>query len=386
MIHHGGEIGVVRDLYRATGGGPFGELSGVPHDFGERRRGIAHSLRCMASAEAHVDVAGRSVRISSPDKVYYPDSGLTKLDLATYYASVADGVFRALAGRPVALNRFPDGLGGSSFYMKHAPKGMPDWVQTAKVTFPSGRTGNEVCITEAATVVWAVQMGALELHPWPVRRNDTDHPDELRVDLDPQPGTGFAEAVEAAQEARALFEEVGLTPYVKTTGGRGLHLLVRIEPRWSFIETRRAVIAFARQLERNRPDLVTTSWWKEERGERVFVDFNQMARDRMLASAYSTRARPGAPVSMPVRWPDLPDVAPGDFTPRTVPALLADRGDAHADLDKTAFTLDALLEMADRDERDHGLGDMPYPPDFPKMPGEPKRVQPSKARHEPGPR
>ena len=329
-----------------------------------------------------MDVAGRSVRISSPDKVYYPDAGVTKLDLAQYYAAVAEGAFRALAGRPVALNRFPDGLRGSSFYMKHAPKGLPDWVQTVRVTFPSGRTGDEVCITEAATLVWAVQMGALELHPWPVRRSDTDHPDELRVDLDPQPGTGFAEAVEAAREAKALFDELGLTAYVKTTGGRGLHLLVRIEPRWSFISARRAVIAFARELERRRPDLVATSWWKEERGERVFVDFNQMARDRMLAAAYSSRARPGAPVSMPVRWADLSDVAPQDFTTRTVPALLAERGDAHEDIDSRAFTLDALLEMSERDERDHGLGDMPYPPDFPKMPGEPKRVQPSKAKKE----
>ena len=334
----------------------------------------------MSSKEAHVDVAGRSVRISSPDKVYYPDSDITKLDLASYYAAVADSVFRALADRPVALNRFPDGLGGSSFYMKHAPKGLPDWVQTVRVTFPSGRTGDEICVTEPATVVWAVQMGALELHPWPVRRSDTDHPDELRVDLDPQPGTGFAQAVEAAHEAKALFDELGMTPYVKTTGGRGLHLLVRIEPRWSFIEARRAVIAFARELERRRPDLVTTSWWKEERGERVFVDFNQMARDRMLAAAYSTRARPHALVSMPVRWPELPDIEPEDFTPRTVPPLLTKNGDAHADIDQTAFTLDALLEASARDERDHGLGDMPYPPDFPKMPGEPKRVQPSKAR------
>jgi DNA ligase D len=336
----------------------------------------------MSSSEAHVDVAGRSVRISSPDKVYYPDAGITKLDLAEYYAAVAEGAFRALAGRPVALNRFPDGLGGTSFYMKHAPKGLPDWVQTVSVTFPSGRTGNEVCITEAATLVWAVQMGALELHPWPVRRSDTDHPDELRVDLDPQPGTGFAEAVEAAREGKALFDELGLTAYVKTTGGRGLHLLVRIEPRWSFIAARRAVIAFARELERRRPDLVTTSWWKEERGERVFVDFNQMARDRMLAAAYSTRARPGAPVSMPVRWADLSDVAPEDFNLRTVPPLLAERGDAHEAIDLTAFTLDALIEMSERDEREHGLGDMPYPPDFPKMPGEPKRVQPSKAKKE----
>ena len=329
-----------------------------------------------------MDVAGRSVRISSPDKVYYPDAGITKLDLAEYYAAVAEGAFRALAGRPVALNRFPDGLGGTSFYMKHAPKGLPDWVQTVSVTFPSGRTGNEVCITEAATLVWAVQMGALELHPWPVRRSDTDHPDELRVDLDPQPGTGFAEAVEAAREGKALFDELGLTAYVKTTGGRGLHLLVRIEPRWSFIAARRAVIAFARELERRRPDLVTTSWWKEERGERVFVDFNQMARDRMLAAAYSTRARPGAPVSMPVRWADLSDVAPEDFNLRTVPPLLAERGDAHEAIDLTAFRLDALIEMSERDEREHGLGDMPYPPDFPKMPGEPKRVQPSKAKKE----
>ena len=337
----------------------------------------------MSGTEAYVDVAGRSVRISSPDKVCYPAVGITKLELATYYAAVAEGVFRALAGRPMALNRFPNGLDGSSFYMKHAPKGLPDWVQTARVTFPSGRTGDEVCVTEPATVVWAVQMGALELHPWPVRRSDTDHPDELRIDLDPQPGTGFAEAVEAAGEAKALFEELGLTPYVKTTGGRGLHLLVRIEPRWSFIETRRAVIAFARELERRRPDLLTTSWWKEERGERVFVDFNQMARDRMTAAAYSTRARPNAPVSMPVRWPDLADTAPDDFTPRTVPALLAERGDAHEDIDAAAFTLDGLLEAAERDERDHGLSDLPYPPEFPKMPGEPKRVQPSKARPDP---
>jgi DNA primase len=216
-----------------------------------------------------------------------------------------------------------------------------------------------------------------------VRRSDTDHPDELRVDLDPHQGIGFAAAVEAAVEAKALCEELGMRPFVKTTGGRGLHLLVRIEPRWSFIEARRAVIALARELERRRPDLVTTSWWKEGRGNRVFVDFNQMARDRMLAAAYSTRARPDAAVSMPVRWPDLPDIAPADFTASTVPALLAERGDAHEEIDLAAFTLDALLEMAERDERDRGLGDLPYPPDFPKMPGEPKRVQPSKARPDP---
>jgi DNA ligase D len=337
----------------------------------------------MGSAEAHVEAAGRSVRISSPDKLLFPEAGITKLDLATYYADLSDAVIRGLRDRPVALNRFPDGLGGGkSFFTKAAPKGLPDWAATARVTFPSGRTGDEVCVTEPATVLWTVQMGALELHPWPVRKADTDHPDELRIDLDPQPGTDFAEAVRVAHEARALFEELGIRPFVKTSGGRGLHLLVRIEPRWTFVEARRAVIALARELERRRPDLVTTSWWKEERGERIFIDFNQMARDRMTVAAYSTRARPEATVSMPVRWSDLDDVEPGDFTVKTVPALVAGKGDANAEIDDVAHTLDALLEMADRDEKEHGLGDLPYPPDFPKMPGEPKRVQPSKARRE----
>jgi len=336
----------------------------------------------MSSTEAFVTVAGRSVRISSPEKICYPAVGVTKLELAEYYVAIAEGLMRSLAGRPMALHRFRNGLGGdASFFTKHAPKGLPDWVETARVTFPSGRTGDEVCVTEPATVLWAVQMNALELHPWPVRREDTDRPDELRVDLDPQPGTEFTEAVEAATEARALLTELGMESFIKTSGGRGLHLLVRIEPRWSFIETRRAVIALGRELERRRPDLFTTSWWKEERGERIFIDFNQMARDRMLLAAYSSRAEPHAQVSMPVRWPDLPDVSPEDFTVRTVPALFAERGDAHEGIDETPATLDALLEMSERDQRDHGLGDLPYPPEFPKMPGEPKRVQPSKARH-----
>ncbi|WP_034268725.1 non-homologous end-joining DNA ligase [Actinospica robiniae] len=340
----------------------------------------------MSSSETFVEVAGRSVRVSSPERVCYPAVGVTKLEVAEYYVAVGEGLMRALAGRPMALHRFPRGLGADpgasdSFYTKHAPnKGLPDWLQTVKVTFPSGRTGNEVCVTEPATVVWAVQMNALELHPWPVRREDTDHPDELRLDLDPQPGTEFAEVVEAAMEARALLTELGMVPFVKTSGGRGLHVLVRIEPRWSFISTRRAVIALARELERRRPALFTTSWWKEERNAQIFVDFNQMARDRMLAAAYSTRAVPDARVSMPVRWSDLGDVTPEDFTVRTVPGLLASRGDAHNAIDESAATLDALLEMAERDEQDRGLGDLPYPPEFPKMPGEPKRVQPSKAR------
>jgi DNA ligase D len=336
----------------------------------------------MGSAEAHVEAGGRSVRISSPDKLLFPQAGITKLDLATYYADVADAMFRGLADRPVALHRFPDGLGGKSFFTKAAPKGMPDWASTARVTFPSGRTGDEVCVTEPATAVWTVQMGALELHPWPVRRADADHPDELRVDLDPQPGTDFAEAVAVAREAHALFDELGLRPFVKTSGGRGLHLLVRIEPRWTFVEARRAVIAFARELERRLPDQVTTSWWKEERGERIFIDFNQMARDRMTVAAYSPRARPEATVSMPLLWSDLRDVEPSDFTVKTVAALVDKNGDANAGINDVAHSLEPLLEMADRDEKDRGLGDLPYPPDFPKMPGEPKRVQPSKARHD----
>lgn len=337
----------------------------------------------MSGAAEEVEIAGRSVRISSPGKPLFPQAGITKIDLVRYYAAVADGVMRALADRPVTLRRFPDGLAGESFYMKRAPKGLPDWVRTTRVTFPSGRTAEQVYVSEPATVLWAAQQGALELHPWPVRRGEGDHPDELRVDLDPQPGTGFAEAVAAAGEARALFEELGLTAFVKTTGGRGLHLLVRIEPRWTFTEARRAVIAFARELERRRPALITTSWWKEERGRRVFVDFNQMARDRMLVAAYSTRADPDAVVSMPVRWEELPDIAVRDFDVRTVPALFAQHGDAHREIDAAAFRLDALLELADRDARDRGLGDLPYPPDFPKMPGEPKRVQPSKSRRGP---
>jgi DNA primase len=235
-------------------------------------------------------------------------------------------------------------------------------------------------VTHPSAIAWAAQMGTVTLHPWQVRCPDTEHPDELRIDLDPQPGTSFADAVEAAGEARALFEELGMTPYVKTTGGRGLHLLVRIEPRWTFVEARRAVIAFARELERRRPDLITVSWWKEQRGERVFVDYNQMARDRMLVAAYSTRARPNAPVSVPVRWSELSGIEPEDFTPASVPPLLAQRGDALEGIDEVAFGLDRLLEASARDERDHGLGDLPYPPEFPKMPGEPSRVQPSKAR------
>jgi DNA ligase D len=331
-----------------------------------------------------IEVAGRTVRVTNPDKVYFPAAGYTKGDVVAYYLAVGDGILRALRDRPTTLQRFPDGIGGEAFFQKRVPtRGVPPWVQTAGITFPSGRTADEVCPADLAHVVWAAQLGTIVFHPWPVRRADTDHPDELRLDLDPQPGTGFADAVTVAGTVRELLADLGFTGYAKTSGGRGVHVYVRIRPQWTFVEVRRAAIAFARELERRRPELVTTSWWKEERGERVFVDYNQMARDRTIACAYSLRANARATVSTPVDWTELSTVEPDDFDLRTVPARFAERGDPHAGIDDEAHDLTPLLEWAERDER-AGLGDLPYPPDYPKMPGEPMRVQPSRARR-PGP-
>ncbi|MDX3265354.1 non-homologous end-joining DNA ligase [Streptomyces sp. MI02-2A] len=330
-----------------------------------------------------LEVAGRTVRLSSPDKVFFPERGFTKLDLAQYYMAVGPGILRALRNRPTTLERYPDGVSGESFFQKRAPKNMPDWIPTAHITFPSGRSADEMCPTEAAAVVWAAQYGTLTFHPWPVRRDDVDHPDELRIDLDPQPGTDFTDAVRAAHELRAVLDEFGgLRGWPKTSGGRGLHVFVPIEPRWTFTQVRRAAIAVGRELERRMPERVTIAWWKEERGERIFVDYNQTARDRTVASAYSVRPSPGAPVSAPLRWEEVDDVAPRDFDLETMPRRFAELGDVHADMDDHAYSLEALLELARRDEHDHGLGDLPYPPEYPKMPGEPKRVQPSRARRE----
>ena len=350
-----------------------------------------------------LEAGGRTVRLSSPDKIFFPERGFTKLDLARYYQAVAPGILRALRDRPTTLERYPDGVTGESFFQKRAPKNMPDWIPTAHITFPSGRSADEMCPTEVAAVLWAAQFGTLTFHPWPVRRADVDHPDELRLDLDPQPGTDYEDAVRAAHELRAVLDEFGgLRGWPKTSGGRGLHVFVPIEPRWTFIQARRAVIALGRELERRMPDHVTMNWWKEERGERIFIDFNQMARDRTIASAYSVRANPRARVSAPLRWDEVPDVVPDDFDVITMPSRFAEVGDArpldfdlatmpgrfaqlgdvHADMDDHAFSLDALLELARRDEQEHGLGDLPYPPEYPKMPGEPKRVQPSRARKE----
>ncbi|NEB77311.1 DNA polymerase domain-containing protein [Streptomyces sp. SID14478] len=337
-------------------------------------------------AAVELDAGGRPVRLSSPDKVFFPEGRVapyTKLDLARYFLAVGDGIVRALRDRPTTLERYPDGVTGESFYQKRAPKNLPDWIPTATITFPSGRTADEMCPTEVAAVVWAAQYGTLTFHPWPVRREDPDHPDELRIDLDPQPGTEYSDAVHAARELRSVLHDFGgLRGWPKTSGGRGLHVFVPIEPRWTFTEVRRAAIACGRELERRMPRSVTTAWWKEERGERIFVDFNQTARDRTIASAYSVRARPHAPVSAPLTWDELGDALPRDFDIATMPARYAALGDVHADMDDERHSLDALLELADKDEQDRGLGDLPYPPEYPKMPGEPKRVQPSRARHE----
>jgi DNA ligase D len=334
----------------------------------------------------------RTVRVSNPDKVYFPERGITKGDVARYFVSVGEGILGALRDRPTTLERWPGGVfpgaklstradnRGDAFYQKRIPKGAPEWVETATITFPSGRTADEVCPTELAVVVWAANLGTLTFHPWPVRRPNVDHPDQLRVDLDPQPGTDFADAVRVAHELRPLLEEFGLAGFPKTSGGRGLHVYVPIRPQWTFVEARRALIALGRELAGRMPDQVTMNWWKEERGERIFIDFNQMARDRTIASAYSVRASPRALVSCPLRWEELADARPEDFDVTTMPARFAEVGDLHAGVAEQAFSIEPLLELAEKHERD-GLGaDLPYPPEYPKMAGEPKRVQPSRAR------
>lgn len=338
-------------------------------------------------------VGDREVKVSNPQRPYFPDVGLTKLDIVSYYATMAPALLSALWLRPTTLERWPtgvlpgvtltqrDGTQGEAFYQKRVPRGAPAYVETAHITFPSGRTADEVCPTEEAVLVWAANLGTITFHPWPVRRDNVDAPDELRLDLDPQPGADFADAVRVALVLQEVLTELGWVGYPKTSGGRGIHIYVRIQPRWTFTELRHAAIAIGRELERRMPDLVTTNWWKEERPPgSIFVDYNQNSRDRTIASAWSVRARPGAPVSTPLTWAELPDVSPSDFTVRTVPDRYLAEGDPHAAIDDQAFELTPVLQWYERDERDHGLGEMPYPPDYPKMPGEPKRVQPSRAR------
>jgi DNA ligase D-like protein (predicted polymerase) len=329
------------------------------------------------------------VRISSPDRLIWPDDdatpgGITKLALAQYAVDVSEGLMRALGHRPVTLQRFPEGIGGEEFWTKNPPKGMPDFIEPVMCTYPSGRRHLQVVVDEPAAAVWAMQMNTVTFHPWPVRTSDVDRPDELRIDLDPQPGRDFRDAVEAAYALKDVLAEIGLTGWPKTSGNRGVHVFVRVAPTHEFLDVRHGVIGIARELERRLPDLVTTSWWKEERGERVFVDFNQACRDRTIASAYSPRPLPGAPVSMPVTWEALRDVEPTDFTVLTVPGILADGGDAWAGMDDAVGDVAAAIALWDRDVQERGLGELNFPPDYPKMPGEPPRVQPSKRRKDKG--
>ena len=342
----------------------------------------------MASSAKVLQVPGpegvvRDVRISSPDRVMWQDAGITKWDLATYIASVEDGLMRAVGDRPVTLQRFPDGVDGEEFFSKNPPRGVPGWARSVICTYPSARQHPQLVIDEIATAVWAVQMNTVTFHPWPVRSANNDNPDELRIDLDPQPGTSFVDAARAAYVLKELLGEIGLTGWAKTSGNRGVHVFARVSPTREFLDVRHGVIGIARELERRLPDEITTAWWKEERGQKVFVDFNQANRDRTIASAYSPRPLPGAPVSMPVAWERLADVGPGDFTVRTVPAILTAEGDAWAGIDDAVGDVSAAIALWDRDLAQRGLGEMPFPPDFPKMPGEPPRVQPSRKRRDP---
>ncbi|NYD36173.1 non-homologous end-joining DNA ligase [Actinomycetospora corticicola] len=332
------------------------------------------------SAAVEIEVSGREVRVSNPDKIYFPEPGITKRQVVEYYVGVAEPLLGVLRDRPTHLKRFVDGVTGEFFYQKRLAKGAPDYVETVQVRFPSGRGADVLCPTEPAVLAWAANLGTFDFHPWPVRRPQVDAPDELRIDLDPQPGTDFADAAVVAATLREVLADAGLVGWPKTSGGRGIHVTVPIRAEWDFVAVRRCVIAIGREVCRRLPDAATVDWWKEERGERVFLDYNQAARDRTIASAWSVRGTPRATVSFPLTWADLPDVEPDDFTVLTVPGLHAERGDAHAGLHDDPAGLETVLEWVERDQRDHGLGDQPYPPEYPKMPGEPKRVQPSKSR------
>jgi DNA ligase D len=337
----------------------------------------------MASERITLTVPGpagdREVGLSSPNRVIWPELGITKHELAEYMIAVSGPFLAANGDRPVTLERFPDAVGGESFFSKNPPKGAPDYVESVTVTYNSGRRHPQLVLTETAATLWAVQMNTIVFHPWASLTANTDNPVELRIDLDPQPGTGIAEAVPAAHGLREVLREAGLEPWIKTSGNRGLHVFCPIEPTHEFLDVRHAVIAAARELERRMPDRVTTKWWKEERGERVFVDFNQANRDRTMAGAYSPRALAGATVSTPIDWDELDAVDPASFTVRSIPARLAEHGDPWAGLLERPGRIDTLLQWWERDLA-AGLGELPFPPEFPKMPGEPPRVQPSRAR------
>jgi DNA ligase D len=367
-----------------------GILSGVPRKqtaAGSDESGEQHvaaeatgSKRKRAEDGGHVmvEVAGRELRVSKPEKAFFPEPGFTKLDLIAYYIECEQAVVRHLRERPTVMKRWVDGVQGKPFFQKRVPSGSPDWLETATVTFPSGRHARELVPNDAAHLVWGVNLGVIDWNPWPVRRSDLDHPDELRIDLDPGPGVDFSQVRRVALTVREVLEEHKLRGFPKTSGSRGIHVFVRVLPEQDFSELRRAALALAREVERRMPGEATSRWWKEER-EGVFIDYNQNARDRTVASAYSVRAVPDARVSCPLEWEEVADVEPELLRIDTVPARLRERGDPSARIDEHPGSLSSLLELAARDERE-GLGDAPWPPHFRKQVGEPSRVQPSRAK------
>jgi bifunctional non-homologous end joining protein LigD len=338
----------------------------------------------LAKVVTHVIAAGREVAISNPDKILFPETGHTKLDLVNYYLAVAEGALRGAGNRPNMLVRYPDGVGAEFFYQKRAPEARPEWIEVVQIRFPSGRTADEIVPRDAASLAWMANLGCLELHPHPVRADDLEHPDELRVDLDPVPGVKWSQVRTVACVVEETLADLGLHGWPKTSGKRGIHVCVRVAPRWTYDEVRRSALALAREIERRVPKLATTKWWKEER-EGVFIDYNQNARDRTVAAAYSVRPTPNAQVSAPLLWREVKEVEPRDFTLATMPARFKRVGDRHAAIDDARCSLEGLLEMAARDER-NGVGDAPWPPHYAKGRDEPRRAPPSKQRPKAAPR
>jgi DNA ligase D len=330
-------------------------------------------------SERTLDVDGRQVRVTSPDKVFFPATGQTKADLVDYYLSVSEPLLRAMGGRPVLLERYPDGAGAKSFFQKRVPKGAPEWLTTTEVSTPNGTTSNALVVRDMAHVIWAVNLGCLGFHVWPSHADDPDHVDELRIDLDPVPGLGFDDIRAAAHRVRALLDELGIESQPKTTGSKGLHVYARLEPRWDAYQVRAAAVALARELERRHPNTITAKWWKEERGQRVFVDYNQNAPHKTVFGAWSARPRVGAQVSTPLTWDELDDVDPQALTISTVPARVAADGDPWAGMEERPQSIQVLLDWFQRD-LDDGLMDAPWPPVYPKQPLEPPRVAPSRAK------
>ena len=344
--------------------------------------GTPATVNGVASASEQVlEIEGHEVRVTSPEKVFFSERGETKLDLVNHYLRFAEPLMRTMGGRPTLMQRFPEGAGGPSFYQKRVPKGAPDWLCTTVVSTPNGTKSDAMVAADLAHIVWAVNIGCLGFHPWPYLADDPDHTDELRLDLDPQPGTDFTQVRAAAAAVRALLDELGMVGYPKTTGNRGLHVYVRLEPRWDSYQVRFGAVAIARELERRHPDLITAAWWKEERGERVFLDFNQNAPHKTVFGAWSVRSRVGAQVSTPLRWDEIDEIHPDELTIASLPARIEANDDPWAEMNAEPQSLEPLLAMHERDRAD-GLMDAPWPPVYPKQPDEPPRVAPSRARKE----